>query len=94
MTALTPILELAGWIGWKGDGPTYPSLDLANNLVTVGINRDDGSVVWRQTGTSPMCRYGLKNRRFMSTPGSEDPTLRCVYTGRLDSSPPGRENTT
>jgi outer membrane protein assembly factor BamB len=87
----TPILELAGRIGWKGDGTTYPSLDLANNLVTVGINRDDGSVVWRQIGTSPMCRHGLKDRRFMSTPGSQDPTLRCVYTGRLDSNPPGRD---
>lgn len=89
-----PVLELSGRIGWAGtpgtDGKSHPSLDLANNLITVGINRNDGSVLWRQIGTSPQCRYALPSRSLMSTPGSPNPAIRCRYTGRLDSSPPGR----
>jgi hypothetical protein len=84
-----PVLQLSGTIGWKSDGTSYPSLDLASNLITVGINRNDGTVIWQDPGTSPQCRYQLPSRRDMSTPGSENPALRCRYTGRLDSVPVG-----
>jgi len=86
----TPMLELSVHTGWSGDGGRYPSLDLATNLVTVGINRNDGAVVWSKPGTWSGCRGKLWFSRTMSTPGSPDPALRCRYTGRLDSNPPNR----
>jgi hypothetical protein len=86
----TPVLELSVRTGWTGDGGRYPSLDLATNLVTVGINRTDGAVVWSKPGTWSGCRGTLWFSRTMSTPGSQDPALRCRYTGRLDSNPPNR----
>ncbi|HYN71373.1 MAG TPA: hypothetical protein VES60_02645 [Nakamurella sp.] len=89
----TPMLELSVHTGWSGSsdsGGRYPSLDLATNLVTVGINRNDGAVVWSKPGTWSGCRGKLWFSRTMSTPGSPDPALRCRYTGRLDSNPPNR----
>ena len=86
----TPVLQLAGRVGWHGHGTSYPSLDLAANQVTVGVNRMTGSVLWRQRGTWPRCRGRLPDPGQMSTPGSDDPALRCRYQGRLDSSPRGR----
>ena len=76
--------------GWSGDGAGYPPLDLATNLITVGINRNDGTVVWSKPGTWSACRGKLWSSRTMSTPGSPDPALRCRYTGKLDSNPPNR----
>jgi len=84
-----PVLQLSATVGWKSDGTRYPSLDLATNLITVGINSGDGTVIWQELGTSPQCRYQLPSGQQMSTPGSENPALRCRYTGRLDSVPAG-----
>jgi hypothetical protein len=84
-----PVLQLSGTVGWKSDGTTYPSLDLTTNLITVGVNRDDGTVIWRDPGTSAGCRSQPPSVQDMSTPGSENPALRCRYTGRLDSVPVG-----
>ena len=84
------VFQLSAVVGWAGDGQNYPALDLAANLMTVGIDAADGTVLWREAGTSPQCRYQLPDVRKMSTPGSPDPALRCRYTGRLDSAPPGR----
>jgi len=86
----TPVVELSVLTGWSGDGGRFPSLDLATNLVTIGINRNDGGVVWTKPGTWSGCRGKLWFSRTMSTPGSPDPALRCRYTGRLDSNPPNR----
>jgi hypothetical protein len=83
------VLQLSGTVGWKSDGTNYPALDLATNVITVGINSSDGTVIWQAPGTSPQCRYQLPSRQDMSTPGSENPDLRCRYTGRLDSAPVG-----
>ena len=84
-----PVLQLSATVGWKSNGTSYPALDLATNLITVGINSDDGTVIWQEPGTSPQCRYQLPSVQDMSTPGSENPALRCRYTGRLDSVPAG-----
>ncbi|MEP6560072.1 MAG: hypothetical protein ABJD68_03235 [Nakamurella sp.] len=87
-----PILYLSVAVGWRKAGDGYPALDLAANTVTVGIDRDNGKVLWTQPGTSAGCRTTLpSSRRNMSTPGSPDPALRCRYTGRLDSDPAGRD---
>ncbi len=84
------IIYLTTPIDWKADGAgNYPALDLAENLVTVGLNYQNGSVIWREPGTSILCRALLGDMQFMSTPGSGYPALRCRYSGRLDSSPPG-----
>ncbi len=89
----TPVLVMsvrAGWTGSSGSGARYPSLDLAKNLVTVGVDRRDGTVLWSTPGTWFGCRGTLPPVAQMSTPGSEQPALRCRYTGRLDSDPPNR----
>lgn len=86
----TPVLEMSVRTGWSGDGTGNPSLDLAANLVTVGVNRNDGTVVWSKPGTWSECRGKLPSASQASTPGSSGPALRCRYTGRLDSTPPNR----
>jgi hypothetical protein len=87
----TPITYLSVTLGWAETNGQFPSLDLAANLVTVGVNSADGSVVWSQPGTWMGCRGGLPTSRDMSTPGSWSPALWCRYTGRLDSTPTGHD---
>ena len=85
-----PVLVLSGVAGWQQGEAGYPPLDLGANLVTVGIDRRSGAVLWTEPGTSTRCRYNLPAEWMMSTPGSDNPALRCRYTGRLDSVPTGR----
>jgi hypothetical protein len=87
----TPIIYMSVTVGWSEADGQFPSLDLGTNLVTVGINSADGSVVWSQPGTWMGCRDGLPALSDMSTPGSWSPAIWCRYTGRLDSSPPGHD---
>jgi hypothetical protein len=86
-----PISYLSVTVGWAEADGKFPPLDLATNLVTVGVNSTDGSVVWSQPGTWIGCRDGLPARSEMSTPGSWSPALWCRYTGRLDSTPTGHD---
>lgn len=85
-----PVVTLSAVTGWSKAGEAYPALDLAANTVSVGFNRDTGAVLWTEPGTWGACRSSLWAKRDMSTPGSYDPQLRCRYTGRLDSDPPGK----
>jgi len=89
----TPILEMSvqtGWTASPSDSARFTSLDLAKHLVTIGVDRTDGTVVWSKPGTWSGCRGTLPSVVQMSTPGSRRPALRCRYTGRLDSDPPNR----
>jgi hypothetical protein len=86
-----PVLYLSLTVGWTNPGDKYPPLDLAANTVTVGINRDNGNVLWTEPGTWVGCRWALSANQNMSTPGSNNPVLRCRYTGQLDSDPAGRD---
>jgi len=83
-------MTLSVVLGWSKTGETYPALDLATNTVTVGFNKGNGTVVWSEPGTWNGCRSSLPGARDMSTPGSFEPALRCRYTSRLDSDPPGK----
>jgi hypothetical protein len=85
-----PVLVLTAVTGWQQGETGYPALDLGANLRTVGIDRRTGAVLWTEPGTSMQCRDNLPSSWTMSTPGSDDPALRCRYSGRLDSIPAGR----
>lgn len=84
------LIYFSATVAWEFDNTTgYPTLDLATNQVTVGVNAETGTVLWREPGTRTNCRGLLGDIERMSTPGSPYPALRCRYAGQLTSSPPG-----
>lgn len=84
------LVYISAPIGWQSDGSKYPPFDLGANQVTAAVNYQTGAVLWREPGTWANCRNLLGDIALLSTPGSSYPTLRCRYTGQLDSSPPGK----
>ena len=85
-----PLVYLSATVNWQSDETRFPALDLATNQATVAVNHDTGQVIWRDSGTWTLCRGLLgDDLARLSTPGSSFPVLRCRYTGRLDSAPPG-----
>jgi outer membrane protein assembly factor BamB len=85
-----PIVYISAHLSWAFDPMTgYPPLDLAANQVTVGLNAETGAVIWREPGTWTNCRNLLGDIERLSTPGSAFPTLRCRYSGQLNSVRPG-----